>query len=205
MLCKQLKLFTGVIQVLNPNNFLNEYFAEFHKVIESPEIYKQIILLRDSMLRTKANGGKIILAGNGASASIASHFALDFTKQGKVKALAFNDASLITAYGNDYGYENWVKKAIEHHGCQNDMAILISSSGTSPNIVSAASEAREMGIEVVTLTGFSPDNPLKLCGDINLWADCKAYNIIESVHAFWLAATCDLLIGKSEYSVSDEN
>ncbi len=189
---------------MNANKFLNEYFAEFRKVIEPPEIYNQLDLLRNSILRVKENRCKIILAGNGASASIASHFALDFTKQGKVKAIAFNDASLITAYGNDYGYENWVKKAISHHGSQNDLAILISSSGRSPNIVNAAGEARDIGIKVVTLTGFAPDNPLKRLGDINLWVDCKAYNIIESVHAFWLAAACDLLIGKSEYSVSDK-
>jgi D-sedoheptulose 7-phosphate isomerase len=188
---------------MNANKFLNDYFAEFRTVIEPPEIYDQLDVLREAMLRVQKNEKKIILAGNGASASISSHFALDFTKQGKVKAIAFNDASLITAYANDYGYDNWVKKAISHHGSQDDLAILISSSGRSPNMVNAAKEAREMGIEVVTLTGFASDNPLKCLGDINLWVDCKSYNIIESAHAFWLAAVCDLLIGKSEYSVSE--
>jgi len=183
--------------------FLNDYFTEFHKVVEPHEIHAQLDSLRQAMLRVKEKGAKIILAGNGASASIASHFALDFTKQGKVRSIAFNDASFITAYGNDYGYEHWVGKAISHHGAPDDLAILISSSGKSPNIVDAAREARAMGIEVVTLSGFAPDNPLKLLGDINLWADCKSYNIIESAHAFWLAAACDLLIGKSEYGVTD--
>lgn len=185
------------------NKFLGEYFSEFHKVVEPPGIYNQLDSLRKSMLRVKEAGGKVILAGNGASASIASHFALDFTKQGKVKSICFNDSSFITAYANDYGYQNWVKRAIAHHGAKNDLAILISSSGRSPNIVSAASEARDMGIEVATMTGFAADNPLKQLGEINLWADCKAYNIIESAHSFWLAAACDLLIGKSEYGVSD--
>jgi len=183
--------------------FLNDYFTEFHKVVEPPEIRGQLDSLRHSMLRVQSNGTKIMLAGNGASASIASHFALDFTKQGKVRSICFNDASFITAYGNDYGYEQWVAKAIAHHGAQGDLAILISSSGRSPNIVSAAREARNMGIEIVTMSGFAPDNPLKLLGDINLWADCRSYNIIESAHAFWLAAACDLLIGKSEYGVTD--
>lgn len=186
------------------NQFLDDYFAEFRMVVEPPQIFNQIDSLRNSMLRVKEDGGKIILAGNGASASIASHFALDFTKQGQVRSICFNESSFITAYANDYGYQNWVKKAIAHHGAENDLAILISSSGRSANIVSAASEAKNKGIEVATLTGFAPDNPLKEIGDINLWADCKAYNIIESAHAFWLAAACDLLIGKSEYGVSDE-
>jgi len=189
---------------MNANKFLNKYFTEFRNAIEPPEIHNHLVLLKNAMLHVKENGSKIILAGNGASASIASHFALDFTKQGKVKAIAFNDATFITAYSNDYGYDNWVKKAISHHGSQNDLAILISSSGKSPNIINAAIEARDIGIKVVTLTGFAPDNPLKKLGDINLWVDCKAYNIIESVHSFWLAAACDLLIGKSEYSTSDK-
>ncbi|MFC1524240.1 SIS domain-containing protein [Thermodesulfobacteriota bacterium] len=190
---------------MNADQFLNDYFTEFHKVIQPPEIYNQLNLLRDVMLRVRENRGKVILAGNGASASIASHFALDFTKQAKVRSIAFNDASLITAYGNDYGYENWVKKAVAHHGSKGDIAILISSSGRSPNMVNAAKEAQSMGIDIITMTGFASDNPLKLLGDINLWVDTKAYNIIESAHSFWLAAVCDLIIGKSEYGVSDEN
>lgn len=188
---------------MHADQFLKDYFASFHQVVESDGIHQQIGALRDALLGVREDGGKVLLAGNGASASIASHFALDFTKQGKVRSISFNDAALITAYGNDYGYEHWVRKAIAHHGESNDLAILISSSGRSPNMVSAARQAREMGMKVATLTGFAPDNPLKTLGDINLWADCKAYNIIESAHAFWLAATCDLLIGKSEYSVTE--
>jgi D-sedoheptulose 7-phosphate isomerase len=190
-------------QAMNAEQFLSEYFKEFHMVAEPPDIYSQLDSLRNSMLDVKKKGGKVILAGNGASASIASHFALDFTKQGKVRAIAFNDASLITAYCNDYGYEKWLEKAIVHHGMQDDLAILISSSGKSPNMVNAAREAHNLGIKVVTMTGFAPDNSLKLLGDLNLWVDSRSYNIVESVHAFWLAAVCDLIIGKSEYGVSE--
>ena len=144
----------------------------------------------------------MMLAGNGASASIANHFALDFTKQARVRSISFSDSSFITAYGNDYGYENWVMKAVEHHGREGDAVILISSSGRSPNIFKAAGGAKNMGFPVVTFTGFEKDNPLKCRGDINFWVNSRSYNIIESVHAFWLAATCDLIIGKSEYSVT---
>jgi len=80
---------------MNVNKFLDEYFAEFHKVVEPADINTQLTLLRESMLRVQKNDKKIILAGNGASASMASHFALDFTKQGKVTAIAFNDASFV--------------------------------------------------------------------------------------------------------------
>jgi D-sedoheptulose 7-phosphate isomerase len=187
---------------MNKEQFLEDYFSEFHEVVDADDIHSQLISLKEVMLTTKENSGKVVFAGNGASASIASHFALDFTKQGKIRSIAFNDASFITAYGNDYGYEHWVSKAVSHHCEPQDLAILISSSGKSPNLVNAAEVARSIGMKVVTLTGFANDNPLKLRGDINLWAKCEAYNIIESAHAFWLAAACDLLIGNSIYSVS---
>ncbi|MCA1987481.1 MAG: SIS domain-containing protein [Desulfovibrio sp.] len=187
---------------MEANGFLRDYFAEFHHAVEPAGIHDLLGTLRDAILQVQQAGGKLMLAGNGASASMASHFAVDFTKQGKVRAMPFTDPALITAYGNDYGYDRWVAKAVEHYGSKGDLAILISSSGRSPNIVNAARQARAMGIPVATLTGFAPDNPLKAEGDINLWADCKAYNIIESIHAFWLAATCDLLIGSSEYGVA---
>lgn len=187
---------------MDAKKFLSDYFSEFHRAVDTSGIHQKTEQLRDEMARVRDSGGKAILAGNGASASMSSHFALDFTKQAKVRSICFNDASLITAYGNDYGYENWVMKAIEHHGDQGDVAILISSSGKSPNIVKAADQAQKMGITVVTFTGFEKDNPLKKKGDINFWVQSRSYNIVESVHAFWLAAACDLIIGKSEYSVT---
>ncbi|MFH0882970.1 MAG: SIS domain-containing protein [bacterium] len=187
---------------MNDDTFLKDYFGQYHRGVDTPGIQETIKQLRDTLVQVRDSGKKVILAGNGASASIASHFALDYTKQGGVRSMAFNDAALITAYGNDYGYELWVAKAIEHHGDSGDLAILISSSGRSPNMVRAAETAKEMGITVITFTGFAVDNPLKSLGDINFWLDSRAYNIVEAAHTFWLAAVCDLLIGKSEYSVS---
>lgn len=137
--------------------------------------------------------GKIIAAGNGASAAIASHVTVDLTKTTSIRAMAFNDADLITCYGNDYGYENWVAKAIESYGDTGDVAILISSSGKSPNIVNAARRARELGLSVLTLSGFAPDNPLRALGDLNLWVDSTAYNVVETTHQSWLLAVIDCI------------
>ena len=69
-------------------------------------------------------------------------------------------------------------------------------------MIKAAGIARAMDIKVVTFSGFLSDNPLKQCGDINLWVVSKAYNIIENMHMVWLTAICDSIIGKAEYSVS---
>ncbi len=143
-----------------------------------------------------------MLAGNGASASIASHLATDFSKQGGVRAMAFNDANLITALGNDCGYENWIAKALDFYADKGDVLILISTSGKSPNVVKAAHHAKELGLYVAAFTGFAQDNPFGAASDINFWVDSRSYNIVECTHMIWLTAAVDLLIGASEYCVS---
>ena len=102
----------------------------------------------------------MIIAGNGGSAAMASHVCVDFTKQGGIRSVNFNEADLITCFANDYGYEHWVAKAIEFYGNKGDLAILISSSGNSKNMINGAQTANNLGIDVVTFTGFNIDNPL---------------------------------------------
>jgi D-sedoheptulose 7-phosphate isomerase len=109
---------------------------------------------------------------------------------------------LITAYANDYGYEMWVSNAIESYAVEGDVIVLISSSGRSKNLVNAAIKAKQLGLTVVTFTGFANDNPLKSQGHINFWLESKAYNIIECTHMIWITTVVDMLIGKAEYSVS---
>ena len=186
---------------MNDEAFLKEYYQKYRTALFETDVNREIFEFRDLCLKVKENNKKLILAGNGASASIASHGATDFTKQGKVRAIAFNDHNLITAFGNDYGYERWVAEAISAYYQEGDVVILISSSGTSPNILGAAHRAKELSLPIVTFSGFSSDNPLRQNGDINFWLDSKAYNIIEAIHGIWLTMVVDLLIGKCEYSV----
>lgn len=183
-------------------SFLSNYYTKCSDFLLHTDVTQKVIDAKRIILQTKISSKKIIFVGNGASASIASHASLDFTKQGKVKSVNFNESAFITAFSNDYGYENWVSKALECHGEQGDTLILISCSGTSSNLVNAAKYANENGINLITFTGFSSTNPLKTAGDVNFWLDSKAYNIIEGVHQIWLMSVCDLIIGKQEYSVS---
>ena len=81
-----------------------------------------------------------------------------------------------------------------------DLVILVSSSGRSPNIIKAAQKTRELKLKLVTLTGFDKNNPLKKLGDLNLWVDSRAYNIIENTHLIWLLAVNDLIFGNAEYT-----
>lgn len=182
--------------------FLTSYFTQYEKNLFADDAKEKIAAMRDRIARVKHGEGKLILAGNGASAAIAGHCALDFTKQAGVRAISFNESSLITAFANDYGYEHWVARAIDFYAELRDIVVLISSSGESPNMINAAKYAKEKGLEIITFTGFSTDNHLKKLGDLNFWVNSKAYNIVECIHMIWLTAVIDLTIGKSEYPAS---
>ena len=150
----------------------------------------------------KQNGGKLILCGNGGSAAMASHGAVDFTKAAKVRAINFNEADLLTCFSNDYGYEKVFSKALEFYADSKDLLIVISSSGKSANVNKAALKAKNLGLKIVTLSGFEPNNPLRSKGDVNLWCDSKAYNIVEMTHHIWLVALVDRIVGDIYYSSS---
>ena len=107
---------------------------------------------------------------------------------------------LITCFANDYGFEHWAEKAIDFYGDEGDLLIVISSSGKSENMINAVKAARNGNFHsVITLSGFSENNPLKKLGDINFWVDNKSYNFVENIHQIWLLSIVDLVIGKREY------
>jgi D-sedoheptulose 7-phosphate isomerase len=182
---------------------LSHYFCEYSRLLANPEIPKLIDSLVGQISDARSKGCKLMLAGNGASASIASHLATDFSKQGGVRAMAFNDANLITALANDCGYDNWVAKALDFYADPGDILVLISSSGKSANVLNAAKHAKELGLYLAAFTGFSRDNPLCSNADISFWVDSHAYNIVECIHMIWLTAVVDQIIGTAEYKVSE--
>ena len=184
------------------NTWLDDYFKRYTSAAFQPSIYAPLVEFRDLALETRERGKKLIFAGNGASASIASHGRVDFSKQGRVRALDFNEANLITALSNDYGYADVFARAAELFADDGDALVLISVSGTSPNCVKAAEYAKARGLTVVTFTGKSFDNPLKALGDINFWIDSSAYNVVECVHMIWMCTVVDMVVGKAEYSVT---
>ena len=174
------------------------YLSLLSKKITEIDV-QQLQAARELIVNCRETGGKIICAGNGGSASIASHTAVDLTKAAKVRAITFNEANLVTCFANDFGYENWLAKALESYADKGDCAILISSSGKSKNILNAAKYAKENGLSVITLSGFAANNPLRSAGDINLWVDSQGYNIIEMAHHVWLSAVIDAIVGRVEY------
>lgn len=140
------------------------------------------------------SGGKVIFIGNGASASIASHMAVDFWKNGGIRAISFNDSALLTCISNDYGYEHVFEKPIEMFAGAEDLLIAISSSGKSENIIRAALAARKRKTKVITLSGFNRDNPLRKLGDINFYVPAKEYGYVEVIHHFICHCMGDMII-----------
>ena len=181
---------------------LASYYDEISNLLRSDELFAKLEAAKQLIVQMKAAQGRLLLAGNGGSAGIVSHAAVDFTKQAKIPAMTFNETSLITAFANDYGYEKWVEKAFDFFAQPDDILVCVSVSGTSANLVNAAKNACERGHKVITFTGKSPNNNLKQLGDVNFWVDSHAYNIVEGLHMLWLTSIVDMIIGKSVYDVS---
>ena len=183
-------------------NFYKNYYDEYFRLIYSDELDKNFDAFKELAIGVKNNKNKLIFAGNGASASISSHAAVDFTKQAGVRSITFNEANIITCFSNDYGYDKWIATALDFYANDGDVLVLISVSGESPSVIEAAQRAKEAGLKVVTFSGRSPENSLKALGDVNFWVDSNAYNIVECIHMMWITTVIDSVIGKSEYEVS---
>ncbi len=138
----------------------------------------------------QAHGQSIYLIGNGASAAMASHFATDACKNGGLRAQAFNDASFLTATGNDLTFDEVFALPLARLARAGDMLITISSSGSSPNIVRALERARAMRLQIVTLSGKAADNPSRTFGEVNFYVPNARYGWVESAHHvvlhYWL-------------------
>jgi len=182
--------------------FLKQYIKDYSDLI-LPEggLINTLMKVKNALVTASENGKKVIIAGNGGSAAIASHISVDLTKNAGIRSINFNESDLITCFSNDYGYEHWIEKAVEFYGDKGDVFIGISSSGSSQNILNGCHIARKKNFSnVITFSGMNSENPLRKLGDINLWVDSKAYNHIENIHQFWLLAIVDVIIGKAEYS-----
>ena len=184
---------------------LEKYFDTLARVIREVEVTdsngkplaadEAFDRVRKSAHTAHDAGNKIIFIGNGGSAGIASHLSIDFSKNGNLRSLAFNDPSALTCLGNDLGYENVFAKQIDFHARPGDVLIAISSSGKSPNILAGVSAARSRNCDVVTFSGFGDDNNLRAMGDVNFYVRSKEYGFVEVAHLSICHAILDLDMG----------
>ena len=187
---------------MDSKEFLTSYLNDFSDLVKPDkktinQLLEVAVLLKEIHSQKK----KVIIFGNGGSAAISSHFSVDLTKNAGLRCINCNEADLITCFANDYGFERWVEKAVDFYGDAGDLLIVISSSGSSKNMLNGVKAARNGNFRaVVTLSGFAENNPLRQLGDINLWINSRAYNFVENIHQVWLLAIVDLIIGSREYS-----
>lgn len=182
-----------------------EYFGGFNQVLTAclnqDNNRQKLADATETLRQTKNQNTKIILIGNGGSAAIAEHMAVDLTKNAKLKAITVSGTPMITTIANDYGYEFIFEKAIDTFGAPNDVLIAISSSGNSKNILNGVKAARAKKMKVITFSGFNSTNNLRSSGDINFWVNSKGYGYVELIHNLLLHYINDSIIGSVEYVI----
>ena len=189
------------------NKFVDSYFQDLYAALERVQYtgpqgerfdraaaYERTLQL--AQMATDG-GGKLMFIGNGGSAGIASHMAIDFTKNGRMPAMCFNDGAALTCMGNDYGYEEVFAKQLSFLARKGDVLFAISSSGSSENILRAVSVARQRGCAVITMSGFKADNPLRALGDMNFYIGLSEYGLVEVAHTAMIHAVVDLKLANS--------
>lgn len=155
----------------------------------------QDALLRENLLRASEactlsfqSGNKVLLAGNGGSAADAQHIAGEFVSRfafdrpGLPSIALTTDTSILTAIGNDYGYDRLFARQIQAHAVAGDVFIAYSTSGTSPNIIAALEEAKSRGVFTIGMTGNRKGLMVELC-DIALEVPSDDTPRIQEGHA----------------------
>lgn len=155
----------------------------------------QDTLLRENLLRASEactlsfqSGNKVLLAGNGGSAADAQHIAGEFVSRfafdrpGLPSIALTTDTSILTAIGNDYGYDRLFARQIQAHAVAGDVFIAYSTSGTSPNIIAALEEAKSRGVFTIGMTGNRKGLMVELC-DIALEVPSDDTPRIQEGHA----------------------
>ena len=160
----------------------------------SPLITEMAGLLRD----TFRNGGKLLVMGNGGSAADAQHFAAEMVGRFKLErkalpAVAFStDTSILTAIGNDYGFDKVFRRQVEALAVRGDVVVGISTSGNSPNVLTALELARERGCRTIGLLG-KDGGAIKAACDLALIVPSSDTPRVQEGHIAIIHIVCDLV------------
>lgn len=186
------------MKILIATNLAHSILAKEAFVKESLD---EILLLTEWIREVFEKGGKLLLFGNGGSAADAQHLAAEFVNRFLINrrplpALALTtDSSVLTSIGNDFGFDLVFVKQIEALGKPEDLALGISTSGNSPNVVKAMQAARKIGMKTVALTGGTvrPGGDLAAVCDLVLNVPSDATPHIQETH-LWLEHTiCEIV------------
>ena len=169
----------------------SDYLQTFTRMLQQLDI-AAIERVVARVAAARARSATIYVAGNGGSASTASHWVNDFGKATKTSAsppmrvMSLNDnVSWLTALANDEGYERSFAGQLENFATAGDVLLVISASGNSPNLLRAVETARECGVETIAFLGFDGGLLRHVVDDYVLVESGKgAYGLVESVHSF---------------------
>jgi D-sedoheptulose 7-phosphate isomerase len=181
---------------------ITEHFARSARVLQSAAedtvLLATVGRIADVVEQALRSGHKLMLAGNGGSAADAQHIAAEFISRFKfdrnpLPAIALTtDTSILTAIGNDYGYDQVFSRQLQGLGRKGDVFIALSTSGRSPNVLTALETAREMSVATIGFTG-SHDNPMRDLCDICLGAPTDETALIQQIHVVAAHAICGLV------------
>ena len=179
-----------------------EYLARSRDVVEAAlgdrRLVETIAAVVERVVAALGAGHKLLLAGNGGSAADAQHIAGEFLSRlnydrAPAAAIALTtDSSVMTAIGNDYGYDHVFERQVLGLGRPGDVLIAISTSGRSPNILKAIAAARARGIFVIGFTGQSGGDMAPEC-DLCLCAPSDSTTLIQQLHIIFGHIVCGLV------------
>lgn len=173
-----------------------EDWARLAQALADPGLVAAVDAAGQAVLAALAAGNKLLVCGNGGSAAMAAHLAAEFAgrcvlDREPLPALSLAESSTaITAVGNDYGFELVFARGVRAHGRPGDVLIAMSTSGTSPNILTALDTARASGLVTIALTG-SGGGHLAAHADHALLVPSDYTPRIQEVHLMWAHAWCE--------------
>ncbi len=185
------------------NDMVAEHFRRscetLSRAAEDVKLRAAIHAIADTITAAFRAGRKLLIAGNGGSAADAQHIAGEFLSRlnfdrNPLPAIALTtDTSVLTAIGNDYGFERTFERQVRGLGQKGDVFIAISTSGRSPNIVAALKAAREMGLTTIGFTGTAANGTMQPLCDYCLAAPSPETPLIQQIHIVAAHAICGLV------------
>lgn len=177
---------------------LSRSVAVLERAATDPEFLKTVHTISQVITAMYRQGGKVLIAGNGGSAADAQHIAGELVSRYRfdrhpLSAIALTtDTSVLTAIGNDYGYEQVFERQIRALGRAGDVFIAISTSGRSPSVLAALKAAREIGITTMGFTGAGQSaEAMRISSDFLLIAPTDDTPLIQQVHITVAHAICE--------------
>ena len=157
-----------------------------------------VIAVADALQTAFGSGAKVLIFGNGGSAADAQHFACELVgrflrERRAVPAMALTaDTTTVTAIANDYGFDRVFVRQLEAHGRPGDVAVGISTSGTSANVLAGLQYAKSRGLKTVAFTGGS-GGPIGAAADVHVNVPHDLTPRVQEVHRTLIHAVCDLV------------